>query len=29
LAVDNKGQPLVSQTWEPEMNKMDVNNPYK
>jgi hypothetical protein len=29
LAVDKKGQPLVSQTWEPEMNKLDVNNPYK
>jgi hypothetical protein len=29
LAVDKKGQPLVSQTWEPELNKIDVNNPYK
>jgi hypothetical protein len=29
LAVDRKGQPLTSQTWEPEMNKMDINNPYK
>jgi hypothetical protein len=29
LAVDKKGQSLTSQTWEPEMNKIDINNPYK